>query len=208
MKNLVIIAAGGLGRTLYGMAETCIGYGTEFIVKGFIDDNLNALDNYENYPPILGKISTYIPQPDDVFVCSIGGGARKKCMEEIIAKGGEFISLIHNTARICHNAKLGKGNIICAFTSIGVDAVLGDYNLIQSHTVIGHDVVIGNWNRIDTHVTCVGGTKIYNEADIYTSVVLNHGVVVEDGAHVGACSFVIRRVKAGTTVYGNPAKRL
>ena len=86
MKNLVIIAAGGLGRTLYGMAETCIGYGTEFIVKGFIDDNLNALDNYENYPPILGKISTYIPQPDDVFVCSIGGGARKKCMEEIIAE--------------------------------------------------------------------------------------------------------------------------
>jgi len=208
MKNLIIIAAGGLGRTLYGMAETCIGYGTEFMVKGFIDDNLNALDGYENYPPIIDNVSTYIPQPDDVFVCSIGGNARRKCMEDILAKGGEFMSLIHNTARICHNVKIGKGNIVCAFTSIGVDAVVGDYNLIQSHTVIGHDVVIGDWNRIDTHVTCVGGTKIGNEADIYTSAVLNHGVVVEDGAHVGACSFVIKRVKAGTTVFGNPAKKL
>lgn len=41
-----------------------------------------------------------------------------------------------------------------------------------------------------------------------TSAIINHGVVVEDKAHVGACSFVIKRVKAGTTVYGNPAKRL
>ena len=57
-------------------------------------------------------------------------------------------------------------------------------------------------------MTCVGGTVIGHETDIYTSAVLNHGVVVEDSAHVGACSFVIRRVKAGTTVMGNPAKRL
>ena len=35
MKNLIIIAAGGLGRTLYGMAETCLGYGNEFVIKGF-----------------------------------------------------------------------------------------------------------------------------------------------------------------------------
>ena len=54
----------------------------------------------------------------------------------------------------------------------------------------------------------MGGTKIGNGIDIYTSAVINHGVVVEDMAHVGACSFVIKRVKAGTTVYGNPAKRL
>lgn len=208
MKNLIIIAAGGLGRTLYGMAETCLGYGTDFIVKGFIDDNLNALDGFDNYPPVLGKISEYQPEKDDVFVCSVGGPSRRKCIEEIISKGGEFISLIHNTARICHNAKLGKGNIICAFTSVGVDVVMGDYNLVQSHTVIGHDVIIGDWNRIDTHVTCVGGTKICNETDIYTSAVLNHGVIVEDGAHVGACSFVIKKVKAGTTVFGNPAKVL
>lgn len=208
MKNLIIIAAGGLGRTLCGMAESCVGYGTDFIVKGFIDDNLDALNGFDNYPPIIGKISNYIPQKDDVFVCSIGGLLRKECIEKLISNGGDFISLIHNTARICRNVKMGKGNVIGAFTSIGVDTVLGSYNLIQSHTVIGHDVIIGDWNRIDTHVTCVGGTKIGNGIDIYTSAVINHGVVVEDMAHVGACSFVIKRVKAGTTVYGNPAKRL
>ena len=208
MKNLIIIAAGGMGRTFYDIARESIGYGIEFTIKGFIDDNLQALDNFEGYPPILGKISEYQPQDDDVFVCSIGGASRKKCMEEIISRGGEFQTLIHKTARIGTNVKIGKGNLIAAFTSIGADAIVGDYNMIQSYTVIGHDVQIGNWNRIDTHVTCVGGTIVCNEADIYTSSVLNHGVVVEDNAHVGACSFVIRRVKAGTTVMGNPAKKL
>ena len=166
------------------------------------------MDNFEGYPPILGKISDYHPQEGDVFVCSIGGASRKKCMEEIIRRGGEFQTLIHKTARISTNVKIGKGNLIAAFTSIGADVSIGDYNMIQSYTVIGHDAKIGNWNRIDTHVTCVGGTVVGNETDIYTSSVLNHGVVVEDGAHVGACSFVIRRVKAGTTVMGNPAKKL
>lgn len=208
MKNLVIIAAGGMGRTIYDIARESIGHDTEFTIKGFIDDNLQALDGFAGYPPILGKISEYQPQADDVFVCSIGGASRKKCMEEIISRGGVFQTLIHKTARIGTNVKIGKGNLIAAFTSVGADAVIGDYNMIQSYTVIGHDAKIGNWNRIDTHVTCVGGTVIMNEADIYTSSVLNHGVVVEDNAHVGACSFVIRRVKAGTTVMGNPARKL
>lgn len=208
MKNLIIIAAGGMGRTFYDIARESVGYGTDFLIKGFIDDNLSVLDNYEGYPPIIGKISEYIPTKDDVFTCSIGSIARKKCMEDVISKGGEFINLIHNTARIGTNVKIGIGNVIAAYTSIGAEATIGNYNLIQSYSVIGHDVKIGNWNRIDTHVTCVGGTEIKNCSDIYTSAVLNHGVVVEDNAHVGALSFVIRKVKEGTTVIGNPAKKL
>ena len=208
MKNLIIIAAGGMGRTLYDMARESCGYGAEFIIKGFIDDNLRALDTYTGYPPILERINLYVPQQDDVFVCSIGGKARRKCMEELVQRGGEFINLIHQTARIGTNVRMGQGNVIGAYTSIGSEAIIGSYNMIQSYTVIGHDVHIGNWNRIDTHVTCTGGTVIGNETDIYTSSVLNHGVVVEDGAHVGACSFVIRKVKAGTTVMGNPARQL
>ena len=208
MKHLVIIGAGGMGRTVYSNALESVGYGQTFDVKGFIDDNLLALEGFSNYPPIVGTIIGYRPQEDDVFVSSIGGGSRRPCMEEIISRGGEFIELIHKTARIYTNAKLGKGNFIGAYSVIGNDAEIGDYNMIQSYTVIGHDAKIGNWNRIDTHVTCVGGIVIEDEVNIHTSAVISHNVKVETGAHVGACSFVIRKVKAGTTVMGVPAKRL
>ena len=208
MNSLIIIGAGGMGRTIYSNALESVGYREKFVVKGFIDDNLNALESFPNYPPLIGTIKDYIPQKDDVFVSSIGGAARRPCMEEIISRGGEFMELIHKTARIYTNVKLGKGNFVGAYSVIGNDAVIGDYNMIQSYTVIGHDAKIGSWNRIDTHVTCVGGIVIEDEVNIHTSAVISHNVRVETGAHVGALSFVIRKVKAGTTVMGIPAKRL
>ena len=208
MKNLVIIGAGGMGRTLYDIAKECLGFGSEFQIKGFIDDNLNALDDFENYTPVLDKISEYVPEEEDVFTFSIGGASRRKCIESLIERGAEFINLIHSTARIGTNVIMGKGNIIGPFTTLGADCRIGDYNMIQSYTVIGHDAVIGNFNRIDTHVTCVGGIKILNETNIHTGAVINHKVTVKDRAKVGACSFVIRSVKEDTTVLGCPAKRI
>lgn len=208
MKNLIIIGAGGMGRTVYSNALESIGYGEEFVVKGFIDDNVEALDAFPNYPPVIDTIRDYQPQEDDVFVSSIGGASRRSCMEEIVRRGGEFITLIHKTARVLANVKLGKGNFIGAYSVIGNDAEIGDYNMIQSYSVIGHDARIGNWNRIDTRVTCVGGVVIEDEVCIYSSAIISHNVVVESGAHVGALSFVIKKVKAGTTVMGNPAKKL
>lgn len=208
MKNLIVIGAGGMGRTIFDIAREAVGYGMDFTIKGFIDDNLEALDKFENYPPVLGRISEYEPDVNDVFTFSIGGEARRKCLESLISKGAEFINLIHKTARIGSNVRIGKGNIIAAFTSLGADCSIGDYNMIQSYTVIGHDARIGDFNRIDTHVTCVGGIEIKNETTIHTSAVINHKVIVEDRAKVGACSFVIRKVKAGDTVFGVPAKKI
>ena len=208
MKHMIIIGAGGMGRTLYSSAIESVGYGELFDIKGFIDDNTGALDGFPNYPPVVGAIKDYLPQSDDVFVSSIGGASRQSCMEEMISRGAEFINLIHKTVRVYTNAHIGKGNFIGAYSVIGNDSFVGDYNMIQAYTVIGHDAKVGNWNRIDTHVTCVGGIVIEDNVNIHTSAVISHGVIVESGSHVGALSFVIRKVKAGTTVMGNPAKKI
>lgn len=208
MKHLIIIGAGGMGRTMYDMARESVGYGIEYDVQGFLDDNIAALDNFENYPPVIAPIQSYLPNENEIFICSIGGAARKKCIEEIISRGGQFLTMIHSTARIGTNVQIGEGTIVGAYTTIGADAKVGKYNLIQSYTVIGHDSIIGDWNRIDTHVTLVGGTIVQNEADIHTAAMISHNVTVENNSRVAACSFVIRRVKEGTTVLGNPAKKL
>ena len=208
MKHLIIIGAGGMGRTMYDMARESVGFGIEYDILGFIDDNTSALDKFSNYPPLIAPIQGYQPKEDEVFVCSIGGASRQKCMEEIVSRGGTFLTMIHSTARIGTNVQIGEGTIVGAYTTIGADAKVGKYNLLQSYTVIGHDSVIGNWNRIDTHVTLVGGTIVQDGADIHTSAMISHNVTIENNARVAACSFVIRRVKEGTTVMGNPAKRL
>lgn len=208
MKNLVIIGAGGMGRVMYDMARESVGYQETFVIKGYIDDNVQSLDAFTGYPPILGTISAYIPQIDDVFICSIGGNSRKSCMESIIEKGGEFLTMIHKTARIGTNVQLGKGCMVGAFTTIAADAKIGDYNFIQSNMIIGHDVVIGNWNRIDSHTMLIGGISIGNENMIHSAAVINHEVHIGNNTHIGACSFVTRNVEDNWTVFGNPARRL
>ena len=78
MKNLIIIGAGGFGRSVYNLAIQCDGYGKDYKIKGFIDDNIHALDNYKGYPPIIGSDKDYQILEDDVFVNSIGNIKTKK----------------------------------------------------------------------------------------------------------------------------------
>lgn len=208
MRDLVIIGAGGMGRTIYDMARENAGYNREFIIKGFLDDNLDALVGFKNYPPVIGTIAEYEVRQNDVFVCSIGGESRRECMESIISRGGEFMTMIHPSSRIGTNVHIGKGCYVGAYSIVAADAFVDDYNFIQSHTIIGHDVKIGKWNRIDSYVFVVGGVEIGEGCMIHTNAVLNHNVVIGDGAHVGACCFVVNKVEAGTTVFGNPARRL
>lgn len=209
MKNLIIVGSGGMGRSVYCIAKGCHGYAEDFIIKGFIDDDLNSLNGFEGYPPVLSTIDTYKIQPDDVFVCSIGNVKAKKIIcEKLKARGAQFQSLIHKTAIIRQNSRIGEGTIVADFASIGADCTIGKNSLIQSYAIAAHDCVIGDYVRVDTHAVCVGGTILKDMSTIHTGAVISHKVVVSEGATVAATSFVIRKVKPETTVWGNPAKLL
>ena len=67
MKHLIIIGAGGMGRTMYDMARESHGFGTEYDILGFIDDNTGALKNYTNYPAIIAPIQGYEPKDNEIY---------------------------------------------------------------------------------------------------------------------------------------------
>ena len=210
MKSLLIIGANGFGRDIYNLATVCKGYLKEYQVKGFLDDNKNALKGYESiYPPIIDSLNNYQIQTDDVFVCALGNvQSKKKCIQLILENDGQFITLIHPSAHIDSNAKIGEGCIILQNAVLGSGSKIGNYVLIQISTIIGHDSLIGSYSRIDCHAVCVGGVIIEDEVTIHTSAVINHKVTVGKGAIVGANSFVIRKVEENSTMYGNPAVKL
>jgi len=206
MKNLLIIGASGFGRDIYDMAIESIGYGTDFQIKGFLDIDVDALKDYPYYPNVISSEDDYQIQEDDVFVCALGDvHLKKKVTEKMLNRGAEFHTLIHKTAHVSPSAIIGKGCIIEYSVYIGSYACVDCHCLIQNFAIIGHDVKIGSYTRLDGNVLCVGGVKIGNNVILHSASVINHKVVVKDNAIVGACSFVIRNVKEGTTVCGNPA---
>lgn len=209
MKHLIIIGAGGMGRDIYWSARNCRGYGEDFDIKGFIDDDLGSQEGFVGYPPLLGTIDGYQIEEGDVFHCSIGSAKTKAIVcERLKSKGAVFYTLINKTAVIHEHTILGEGCYVGEFALIGTEASFGENCLIQAHSVVGHDCKIGNYVRIDTHVVIIGGVAVEDRATIHTAAVVSHKVVVGEGSTVAACSFVIKKVKPGITVCGNPAKRL
>ena len=69
MKQLLIIGARGFGREIYDLAINSQGYSVTFIIKGFLDDKKDALDEFLNYPSIVSSVENYEIQIDDVFIC-------------------------------------------------------------------------------------------------------------------------------------------
>lgn len=209
MKHLIILCAGGFGREVYNSALESIGYGDEFDVKGFLDDNPDALDGFEGYPSIIGTIKDYQPEEGDVFVCAVGSVKTKIAIcEGIIAKGGVMYTLIHRTAYISRNVVMGKGCMLLACARIHCDVTLGDYVTVQPYATVGHDVTVGKWTHINAYADCGGMSKIGEGVTLHTTCFVVPLSIVGDYATVGAGSVAMRRVKAGQTVFGVPAKPL
>ena len=54
MKELVIIGAGGFGRTVFWQCDADYGNGREWTIKGFLDDRPDILDGFGVPKPVLG----------------------------------------------------------------------------------------------------------------------------------------------------------
>lgn len=209
MKNLLIIGARGWGREIYNLLPNCIGYGSEFVVKGFLDDKTDALDGMAGYPPIIDSVEHYLPQKDDVFTCALGDANWKKHYVEImLLKGGVFINIIHNTAMIGRNTIIGTGCILCNNVSISCDIVIKDFVTFQPYVDIGHDARIGSFCHLGVRSFMGGGSILGDVSTVQTNAIVLPKIRIGDNCTVGAGAVVIKKVKDCETVYGNPARKL
>jgi sugar O-acyltransferase (sialic acid O-acetyltransferase NeuD family) len=209
MKNLLIIGARGYGREVFHLARASKGFGSEYAIKGFLDDKTNAMDNYPGYPPIVDSVEHYKIEKDDVFICALGDvNYKKKYAKMVLDRGGGFISLIHHTVKLGTNTKVGIGCIIMNDIMISCDIKIGDFVTIQTLCNLGHDVKIGNWCQINSFSFFGGYVVVEDDVTINPGAIIIPQKKIGKGATIGAGAVVIRNVKEFTTVFGNPATRI
>ncbi|MBL7839589.1 MAG: acetyltransferase [Cyclobacteriaceae bacterium] len=208
MDNPVIIfGAGSLGRAAKEIFES-----NGNVVYGFLDDN-KSLHNHEiDESFVLGSTD------DDGFLKLIG----KKCEACIAVDDNRLrkslvkmlndvrhvqpVNGIHKTASLSSHVELGHGNLIDQGVLVGVGAKLASYGMIHAGCVIGAEVTLGNYVQIGTGSVISAGVTIEDEAFIGSGVTVVSGITIGKGARVGAGSVVVAPVKAGETVFGNPAQ--
>lgn len=209
MKHLIIVGAGELGRELFWTIQGSIGFGTEFDVKGYIDDDDSEDKIKLLSAPYLGGINNYVIEDDDVFTCAIASpSTREKVVNIMIDKGATFINVIHSTCIVHGTVKLGKGIILSPYTIIGDASVIGNFMVLNGFSSIGHDCSIGEHSCIMSHCDITGHTQIGKKVFIGGGAQTVPGAKIGDEAYVGAGSVILRKVKAGAKVFGNPAKSI
>jgi len=127
-----------------------------------------------------------------------------------------------------YGCSLGDNSRVGPFVEIQKNAVIGRNCKIQSHTFIcegvsieddcfiGHGVTFIN-DRYPRSVNGMGGLQTESDWELIPTIVkrgasigsgatLMCGIVIGENAIVGAGSVVLKDVKAGTVVAGNPAK--
>lgn len=207
MKRLIIAGAGGFGREVYAWAKAHPDCGRQWEIAGFLDDNVAALDGF-NYPvAILGTVTAYTPQPDDLFLCAIGAPAiKREVCEALLERGAKFTTIVHPSAILGENVSLGKGVIICPYAIVTCDLRIGDFVAINCHSSIGHDVEIADWVTLSGHCDVTGQTALGEMAFLGSGARILPLKKVGARALIGAGSVVISHVPADTKVFGNPAR--
>ena len=209
MKHLVIIGAGELGREMYWNARESQGFGIEFDIKGYIDDDFQPTsERYAHLQkPLISSVDDYEIQQDDAFICAVGSvNGREATVNKVKAKGGTFISLLNRTSLIQGNVTIGEGVFLGPYTVIGDSVTLANHVLLNTHSSIGHDSILGEYTCVMSYVDITGCCQIGKKVFLASGCRMTPATRIGDEAYVGIGSVVLRRVKAGTKVFGNPAK--
>lgn len=211
MKQLLIVGARGWGREVYAAAIKTRAYlDGEYTIKGFLDSKLDAFEGLRgDYPPIICSPEDYEIQEDDIFFIAMGEPKWRKLYAQIIeGKGGRFLTIICQGASITPTASIGEGSFVSGWSCISDNVHLGKHAIVHVFCNLGHDVKIGDFSTIEAY-SFLGGYSEVGECSIMhvRSTLIRHKKI-GDYVEVGSGSVVMRNVKDGLHVFGNPAKRI
>ncbi len=127
----------------------------------------------------------------------------------VIGSNGEIRGVNQNTFE--GFVSIGNNNVISEHVTIQrpynrAATYVGDNNIIMAHSHIGHDAIIGNNTEICTGVIIGGYAIIKDDVKLKLGVTVRNRITVNKGALVGLGGVVVKEVKAGAVVYGNPAR--
>ena len=212
LKKLVLFGAGGFGREVAASIVPFINKRTlTYELLGFIDDGPQYHEGITiNGYPWLGNRNWILEHKDDVYcTCTVGAAKVKASIQrDLTEKGVRFETLIGERVYVAPFSEIGPGSVLYGGTAISVNCKIGTGVVLNDNVKVGHDVTIGDYTSVMPGTGISGGCVIGKEVDIGGHVYIIPGRKIGDSAKIAAGSVVFSNVKAGTTVLGNPAKRI
>lgn len=176
MHDLMILGAGGHGRTLCELARL-LGYAG--IV--FLDDNASLC--HETNKLIIGKISElplHINRANNVVIGIGNNKVREQLYQQVISLGIQPATLIHPSAFVSPSATIADGSVILAGAVVGANAKLGVATIVNSHSTVDHDSILGDFAHLGVGVHLAGSAEIGKSAFLQAGTVGGYNAKVDD----------------------------
>jgi len=208
MENPVIIfGASYLGRQAKDILEN-----NGNVIYCFLDDNKKLHNTIIDEITVMGSTDDdgylkLIGKKTDAVVAIDDNKVRKSVVTMLQEERKvQPVNVISKLGYVSGSAAIGHGNFIDHGVTICAGAIVGNHTILQAGSIIGPEAIVGDFVQVGAGSIVNAGCEIANEVFIGTGVTVVGGVSVGKGARIGAGSVVIAPVKAGDTVFGNPAQ--
>ena len=208
--DLIIIGAGGSSQDILETVEDINRVRDTWNILGFLDDDSSKHGKKALGIPIIGSVEDALDFPNAKFILGIASYKDPTTRKRIIAKlqlpRHAYATIIHPSAQISPRTDIGVGTAILHQCIVSCSTKIGDHVLICQGTFIAHDDIIEDHVVFSGNVTLSGGVCIRDSAYIGARACVAPAVEVGAASIVGIGSVAISDVRAGSTVFGSPAR--
>ncbi|QUN06897.1 acetyltransferase [Shewanella yunxiaonensis] len=212
MKNKMIylLGAGGFSRELYSYLERTDFTYNGYVFGGFLDDNEYALEGYDISHVVKGKLKSEDLNNEDVILLMGVANCRLKnqLYDFYKALKFEFLTYIHPSVILGHNVDLGEGCVLAPNAVVTTNVSIGKLCTLNANSTVGHDATIGDFCTLSGHCDVTGFVTLDNRVFMGSHSLVIPSTIVGADVVIGAGSVIISKVKSGTTMFGNPAKKI
>ena len=161
MKRLIILGAGGYGRTVADVAEQ-LGYSTI------------VLDDADPTHP-LSTFQSYI-NPTTSFIPAFGNNPfRLEWCDRIAQAGGQLVTLIHSTAYVSPTATISPGTVVLPHAIVNTDVVINRGCIINLGAIVDHGCILEEGVHICLGAIVKGENRIERLSKIEAGEVVERG---------------------------------
>jgi hypothetical protein len=142
-SDVIIIGTGAHARKVWHYCRLA-GHN----ISAFLDENLSALSPAKEIPCLHPNQQSNIISGQLFFVAIGNRLVRRKLQMHYRNLGWIPISLIHPSAYVAFDAKVGEGTVICAQAVIETGCHVGDGCIIDIGATVDHDSVIDEYSHV------------------------------------------------------------
>ncbi len=207
MERIILVGGGGHCKSIIDSLNGL----KQFEIVGIVDKKINeniglgidVIGNDEN----LGELYKAGIKNAFISVGSVGNPCIRVKLYNILKNiGYNFPKIIDKTAIVSESALINDGAFVGKGAIINAKVTIEKQCIINSGTIVEHDCNISEFVHLAPGVTLSGGVSIGKRTHVGTNCTIIQNVTIGNDVIVGAGSVIIKDIKNGLKVYGNPGK--